>query len=101
MMRQQIVLLLNCQFPVLFPYFCALPLFVLPLYPLDGFRVLSSLAPRSKVTEFLLKYGNYILIGLVLFGTLFDKLDVLGIYIGFVSELIKKLFSLIFGGWTF
>ena len=74
---------------------------ILPLYPLDGFRVLSALAPRSKVTEFLLKYGNYILIGLVLFGTLFDKLDVLGIYIGFVSELIKKLFSLIFGGWTF
>lgn len=74
---------------------------ILPLYPLDGFRVLSALAPRSKVTEFLLKYGNYILIGLVLFGTLFDKLDVLGIYVGFVSELIKKLFSLIFGGWTF
>lgn len=74
---------------------------ILPLYPLDGFRVLSALAPRSKVTEFLLKYGNYILIGLVVFGTLVPSLDVLGIYVGFVSGLIEKLFSLIFGGWTF
>ena len=73
----------------------------MPLYPLDGFRVLSALAPRSKVTEFLLKYGNYILIGLVVFGTLVPSLDVLGIYVGFVSGLIEKLFSLIFGGWTF
>lgn len=74
---------------------------LLPLYPLDGYRVLQAVAPRSKVTEFLGKYGNYILIGLVLLGTLVQTLDVLGIYVSFVSGLIEKLFSLIFGGWTF
>ncbi len=74
---------------------------LLPLYPLDGYRVLQAVAPKSKVTDFLGRYGNYILIGLVVLGSIVPSLDVLEIYIGFVDDLFLKLFSLIFGGWTF
>jgi len=51
-------------------YLYSLSVFVfnlLPLYPLDGFRIIESCtSPYNKVRIFLQKYGYYILLGLVL-----------------------------------
>lgn len=87
---------------------------LLPLYPLDGFRVIESLTREiNPVRRFLKNYGYYILIGLVvesiLCGVLLDYtslewvryLDILGYVQWFALEIIgfpiTALWSLIFG----
>jgi len=47
---------------------------ILPIPPLDGFHVVSSLLPAKayKVVSFLTRYGRYILIGLLITGVLSD-----------------------------
>ncbi len=67
---------------------------ILPIYPLDGFRVVESLAgPYNKYVEFMKAYGFWIMIAL-LFTSIFD------IYINFfaggLSGLIIKGFDAFF-----
>ena len=68
---------------------------LLPLYPLDGFRVLDAvLKNKGKVYYFLANYGVYILYGLIFLGVIADvtniwQLDILGIYIRFVTDIIS------------
>ncbi len=80
---------------------------LLPIYPLDGFRMVEALDKRhGKVYRFLRRYGVYIFYGLVLLGIVADYipslyfLDVLGYAINFVGNIfgwpIMKFWDLIF-----
>ena len=68
---------------------------LLPLFPLDGFRLLEALLPDgNRVVEFLRKYGNTILLALILFGFVTDMIGVnlspLNLYIKYVGGWIIK-----------
>lgn len=108
---------------VLFYYFFRLSLSVnimlflfniLPLGPLDGFKIIEAYASRdNKFVEFLRRYGTYILIALFVLrfvayflerNTPFawvSYVDVLGLYLGFFSHWvgggILSLFTMMFG----
>lgn len=79
---------------------------LLPLYPLDGFRIYDSFSKRrSKFYIFLRKYSIYILYGLVFLGVLADitgvyQMDLLGNYltkvVNWVSYPICAFWGLIF-----
>lgn len=87
---------------------------LLPLYPLDGFRVIESFTREiNPVRRFLRNYGYYILIGLVLESILCDVLytrlhldlaqyfDILGYVQWFAQKIIgfpiTALWNLVFG----
>jgi len=75
---------------------------LLPLYPLDGFRLIECFTtPNNKFVVFMKKYSLYFFIGLILLGFIADftgwPIDVLGMYINWVRSLIIKLYSLILG----
>ncbi len=70
---------------------------LLPLYPLDGFRVVEVVTPpNNKFVVFMRRYSLYIFMGLILLGII-PQLDILGMYINAVRTAILKLFALIFG----
>ena len=79
---------------------------LLPLYPLDGFRIYDSFSKRrSKFYIFLRNYSIYILYGLVFLGILADitslyQIDLLGNYltkvVNWVSYPINAFWGLIF-----
>lgn len=95
-------------FYYLFAYslnFCVFNL--LPLYPLDGFRMMDALnKKREKIYWFLRQYGYYILLGLIVLSTVADYIpelgyiDVLGYIMSFAMNIlgwpITKLWGLIF-----
>lgn len=74
---------------------------LLPIYPLDGFRLFETLRPSSKYVDFMYRYGNYalliLLIGSSVLGRISPYLDIFGMYIGLVRNVVGKLFGLIFG----
>ncbi len=75
---------------------------LLPIYPLDGFRVVETLAkPNNKYVEFMYKYGNFALLGFLLLSSLLGQispyLDIFGMYISAVNNAVSKLFTLMFG----
>lgn len=96
-------------FFALFAYslnFCAFNL--LPVYPLDGFRMVDALdKKRSKVYWFLRQYGYYVLLGLVLLNIAADYIpvleyiNVLQYVMGFITDIlglpIMKFWNWIFG----
>ena len=70
---------------------------LIPVYPLDGFRILASFfRKRNAVLDFLAKYGMYILLALMIIGRIYEPLDILSMYISFIREMVFKLFGLIF-----
>ena len=77
---------------------------LLPIYPLDGFRVVESLTPFDNgYVRFMRRYGSYILIGIVLIGFLFDRIglpqgDIFGQYLSAVQNGILKLYDNIMRG---
>lgn len=111
-LASNIVITADATFP--FKYFiCILPqslfylnvgLFVfnlLPLYPLDGFRLFDALSKRRGKLYFLLyRYGTYILLGIILLGyigrnTGIPYLDILSYLIDLVATPIIRLWGLI------
>ena len=88
--------------------FCAFNL--LPLYPLDGFRVVDAVnKKRGKVYRFLRDYGYKILLGLILLGFIseyavkatgnpvFAYLDVLGFVMSYLTGFLQKPIALLWG----
>ena len=79
----------------------------MPIFPLDGFRVVQAFFPNSKYVSFMYRYGSMILLILIVGGSLLSVispyLDVLGLYIGWVYDLvfglINKLWGAIVGVW--
>ncbi len=77
---------------------------LLPLYPLDGFRLIESFAkPGNKFIIYVRKFSIYIFFVLIGLGLVADftgwNCDVLGMYIGLIQSWVTKLYNLIlFGG---
>ncbi len=67
---------------------------ILPIYPLDGFRLLEVfLKPNNRYSAFMYRYGFYCLIGLLLLGNVFRRLglyylDIFGMVAGLINKLI-------------
>lgn len=75
---------------------------ILPIYPLDGFRVVETLTkPNNKYVIFMRKYGVMLLFGLLILGNVLSYIspyfDILGLYISAVTNGFIRLFSVIFG----
>ena len=80
---------------------------ILPIFPLDGFRVLETfLPPSNKFMMFMRRYSYFVLLGLIVLGYFADRvgmpyLDIIGLYINSLSGIILRLFEgfwgLIFG----
>jgi Zn-dependent protease len=88
--------------------FCAFNL--LPIFPLDGFRIVDSFdTKRGKVYCFLRDYGQIILLGLIVLGLLseffvnftgnyvFGYLDILGMVMGYFVNILSKPIVWIWG----
>lgn len=75
---------------------------LLPLYPLDGFRLVETLAkPNNRYVNFMYRYGNFVLLGVLLFSTVVGQfapyLDIFGMYINAIINLMRIIFTAIFG----
>lgn len=76
---------------------------LLPLYPLDGFRLVDSLNKRrGKIYMFLRNYGTYVLYAFFFLGILADAtglyyLDVLGNLINYLVSIIERPILLFWG----
>lgn len=70
---------------------------LLPIYPLDGFRLLNEFLPNgNKFSDFMFRYGGFVLLGLLLFSYVCDFfglwfLDIFGMF----SRLITSLINLV------
>lgn len=76
---------------------------LLPLYPLDGFRLIEGFTkPNNKFVYYLRKYSIIVFFILVGLGLVADftgwNCDVLGMYIGQIQAWVTKLYLLILGG---
>lgn len=70
---------------------------LLPIYPLDGFRLLNVfLKPGNKFSEFMYRYGSFCILGLVVLGNVFRAvgLGYLDVF-SWVNLLINKLIGLV------
>lgn len=75
---------------------------LIPIYPLDGFRVVETLAkPDNRYVNFNYRYGSYLLLGLLLISNVLGRispyLDILGLYMQSISGLMQTIFNAIFG----
>ena len=76
---------------------------LIPVYPLDGLRILEALCNhRNPIYKFLCDYGKYILIAFFLFGVVADytglyNIDILGRAIRFIVSYIEKPITAFWG----
>lgn len=64
---------------------------LLPIYPLDGFRIVEIFAPRSKYVRFMRRYSTYVMLAYVL-------LTFVGGRFGVNLNIVSYLGSYVFGG---
>lgn len=73
---------------------------LLPIFPLDGFNFINQFLPYgNKFSEFMYRYGSYVLIALILVGTISDSfgfpyLNIFGLF----SDLVLRLILIAIGG---
>ncbi len=70
---------------------------LIPIYPLDGFRIVETLAkPNNRYVEFNYRYGNFLLLGLLVASTLLGYitpyLNIFSLYINGVIRLFGMIF---------
>ncbi|MDE6189081.1 MAG: site-2 protease family protein, partial [Clostridia bacterium] len=75
---------------------------LLPIYPLDGFRVVETLAkPNNKYVNFMYKHGSQVMLVILLLslfvGRFIPQLDILSNYLNAVRTALTWLFDKIFG----
>lgn len=72
---------------------------ILPIYPLDGFRVVEAFAkPTNGYVKFMRQYGMFILIGIILISSFLPaKFDIFSLYFQSVQKLINLIFGSIWG----
>ncbi len=71
---------------------------LLPIYPLDGFRVVETLAePDNKYVDFMYRYGNYVLLAFIAISYILSWFNIPDLF-DMVQDLAKMVFNLIWGG---
>ena len=71
---------------------------LLPLYPLDGFRIVETLAlPDNKYVVFMYRYGNFVLLGFIALSYLMSQMGLPTLF-GMVNDISIKVFNIIWGG---
>lgn len=75
---------------------------LLPIYPLDGFRVLDVYLPYgNKFSQFMYRYGNRVLLGLIIFSIVAERLSSYSMIFSYLNifnwfyALINQLIALI------
>ena len=71
---------------------------LLPIYPLDGFRVVETLAePDNKYVDFMYRYGNFVLLAFILISYVLSYANIPDLF-DMVQDLTKMVFNGIWGG---
>lgn len=75
---------------------------LIPVYPLDGFRLVETLAkPDNGYVAFNYRYGSFLLLGILLLSTILGNispyLDVLGMYMNAITGMLQSIFNAVFG----
>ena len=74
---------------------------ILPIFPLDGFRVIEAFVPNSKFCQFMRRYGTFILLGFIILSTILGYItpyaDVFSLYIKAVVNGILNPMLKVFG----
>ena len=75
---------------------------LIPVYPLDGFRLVETLAkPDNRYVAFNYRYGSFLLLGILLLSTILGNispyLDVLGMYMNAITGMLQSIFNAVFG----
>lgn len=75
---------------------------LIPLYPLDGFRLVETLAkPDNRYVAFNYRYGSFLLLGLIVLfnvlGYISPYLDLLGLYMNAIVNMMNSILHAIFG----
>lgn len=72
---------------------------LLPIYPLDGFNMVNSLLPvGNKYSRFMVRYGYFVLLAIILIGNIssalnFRYLDIFGMYNDAIYEMLQKVIA--------
>ena len=70
---------------------------LLPIYPLDGFRIVESLTRYDNpYCVFMRRYGIYVLLGFLIIGTFVPYLDIVSRFIDLIRTAILKLLGIVF-----
>ena len=75
---------------------------LIPVYPLDGFRLVETLAkPDNRYVAFNYRYGSFLLLGLIVLfnvlGYISPYLDLLGLYMNAIVNMMNSILHAIFG----
>lgn len=75
---------------------------LIPVYPLDGFRLVETLAkPDNRYVAFNYRYGSFLLLGLIVLfnvlGYISPYLDLLGLYMNAIVNMMNSILHVIFG----
>lgn len=70
---------------------------ILPIYPLDGYNFVSTIFPNStKYQSFMIRYGVYVLVGLVIFSNIMRLLniwylDIFGLFSSQIDRILNSV----------